>query len=582
MSKGGSALKGAASGAAAGAALGPWGAVAGGAIGGVAGWLSGDDEQKAPEYTPDANNFQYGLGRSDSFASQQAKLYAQQQAQLQALGADAYNREAPTQAMPDSITQAQSGGQGYLTGADAAGRQAQLQALGGIQSQTGALNAFANRQQGPSAAQAQLQAGTDMAARQQYGMARSQPGGGGAALRNAAFNAAGISGNAANSAAMLRAQEDQAFQAQRLQALGAAQQGAGMSAGVAGQLRGADQSFAQTQAGQANYDAAATNQFNQGQQQLQFQVGSNNLGAATSARAQNDAMTLGALQGVQNINQQTQGLAQGSLNAGIALENAKAAGAGLGAQNFNAATQQGNIERAETMGAVSSGLGAAGQLLGAQNGGGGKNPQLTSDIRAKTDIRPTSVLSALSGGRGNGIPPDVARQIADAHDANAAAAGPDRSLAEFGGLPSRVGLGAAGDARQARMQQLLALSANDRYAAAQEGQKPSTWGTGDLLPDMRPAQGYEYAYKDPQENGAGRFVGPMAQDLEHLPGVVEQKPNGEKAINAPRLTLANTAAVSEQQRQMDEIKAQIAALGGMPSAPYPTPRQPNYAAYGGR
>ena len=33
---------------------------------------------------------------------------------------------------------------------------------------------------------------------------------------------------------------------------------------------------------------------------------------------------------------------------------------------------------------------------------------------------------------------------------------------------------------------------------------------------------------------------------------------------------------------MDEIKAQIAALGGMPGAAYPTPRQPNYAAYGGR
>ena len=379
---------------------------------------------------------------------------------------------------------------------------------------------------------------------------------------------------------MLRAQEDQSFQAQRLQALGAAQQGAGMSAGVAGQLRGADQGFAQAQAGQANYDAAATNQFNQGQQQMQFQVGANNLGAATSARAQNDAMTLGALQGVQNINGQTQGLAQGNLNAGIAFEQAKAAGAGLGAQNFNAATQQGNVERAETMGAVSSGLGAAGQLLGAQNGGGGKNPQLTSDIRAKTDIRPASVLSALSGGRGNGIPPDVARQIADAHDANAAAAGPDRSLAEFGGLPSRVGLGAAGDARQERLRALMGAQppeASPMDGAYQGSNMPET-----EYPNLRPARGYEYSYKNPQENGAGRFVGPMAQDLEHLPGVVEQKPNGEKAINAPRLTLANTAAVSEQQRQMDEIKAQIAALGGMPGAAYPAPRQPDYAAYGGR
>lgn len=657
-SKGSSALKGAATGAAAGAALGPWGAAAGGVIGGVAGWLGGGDE-KAPTYTPDAKNFQYGLGPSDSFASQQANKYGQQQAQLQALGADAYNREAPTQALPDRIDQVQSQGQNYLQGADAAGRQAQLAALGGIQSQTGALNQFANRQQGPSAAQAQLQAGTDMAARQQYGMARSQPGGGGAALRNAAFNAAGISGNAANSAAMLRAQEDQAFQAQRLQALGAAQQGAGMSAGVAGQLRGADQGFAAQQAGQANYDAGAANQFNQGQQQMQFNVGANNLGAAGQARGQNDAMTLGALQGVQNINGQTQQLAQGQLNAGVALEQAKAAGAGLGAQNFNAATAQGNIERGETMGAISAGAGAIGQMYG--GGGGVSKPPITSDIRAKTDIKPTSVLEALSGRRG-GPSFDVQSQINDAHDANARSAGPDFSQDEFRSPTQRadIGIGPAGNARQARI--IAALSGQHgpmfdettkldpgQEAAFQDwarsnklndvdhpdshydyrgyyqkyGTQPHQQGThftdeykqhghptfsvesnyskgpndggnwtyekgrenfhpgSSTAVDLRNAQGYEYAYKDPEADGAGRYVGPMAQDLEHLPGVVEQGADGKKAINAPRLTLANTAAVSEQQRRMDELQAQLAALRGT-NVSYPTPKQPDYAAYGGR
>ncbi|HEY6924405.1 MAG TPA: hypothetical protein VI653_13120, partial [Steroidobacteraceae bacterium] len=542
MNKGKAALTGAASGAATGAVLGPWGAAAGGLIGGALGYFGADGDKPPPSYTPNHQNFQYGLGPSDSYASQEASRYAQQQQQLAALGADAYNRQAPAQAMPDAIQFQKSGGQGYLTGADTAGRQAQLQALGGIQQQTGALNQFANRAQGPSAAQAQLQAGTDMAARQQYGMARSQPGGGGAALRNAAFNAAGISGNAANAAATLRAQEEQSYRAQQLQALGAAQQGAGMSAGVAGQLRGADQGFAQAQAGQSNYDANSLNQFNQGQQQMQFNVGANNLGAAGQARSQNDAVTLATYGLSQGYDASRNAVAGSNTQQNNNYEAAKAQGAGLGIQSYNAQNQQNNAETGMALGALSSGLGAVGQMSG------GNKPAVTSDVRAKTDIKPVSVLEALSGGKYSPAAtramyeqqsaPDVRGAIEDAHAANARSAGPDTSLSEFGGLPSRVGLGAAGDARQARMRQLAALGA----------------------PDMRPAQGYDYAYRDPEADGAGRYVGPMAQDLEHLPGVVEQAPDGQKAINAPRLTLANTAAVSELQRKMDRV-LQLQALG---------------------
>jgi hypothetical protein len=234
-------------------------------------------------------------------------------------------------------------------------------------------------------------------------------------------------------------------------------------------------------------------------------------------------------------------------------------------------------------------------LIGAGSSAAGY-AAVASDIRAKKDIKPVSVLAALGGGdhsktgmnfaqrarefgpelssalgfgrsrahdanaRSTGPGFDVQSQINDAHDANARSAGPDTSLAEFGGLPSRVGLGAAGDARQARLDALLGSDANSRYHAATAEQHPSTWGTGDVIPDMRPAQGYEYSYKDPEADGAGRYVGPMAQDLEHLPGVVEQGPDGKKAINAPRLTLANTAAVSELQNKMDRV-LQLQALG---------------------
>jgi len=532
MSRGGDTLKGAGAGAATGAALGSVvpgigtaiGAGAGALIGGIGGWLkSGDGDKAAPSYTPNRNNFSYGLGPSGGWAEQQSERYRQRQEQLDALGEGAQFREGPTQKMPNSIQQVQSGGLGYLQNSDAAGRQAQLAALGGLQQQTGALNQFANREQGPSAAQAQLQAGTDLAAKQQYGFARSQPGGGGAALRTAAFNAAGISSNAANAAATLRAQEDQAYRAQQLQALGAAQQGAGMSAGYAGQLRGGDQSFGQTMAGQANYDAAAANQFNQGQQQLQYQVGANNLNAGLQTQGQNDAFTLGA--GAQSMGYEglRQGLAGSATGQNNAYEAAQAQGAGLGSANYNAAQANSTAQTGMYLGAATGALGAYAQM----QGGGTK-----SDIRAKKDIVPVSMSH---------------RNFEDAPAGDS--------------MPSPE--------QYARMQQLQALGAMGDFKA----------------PDLRPAQGYEYSYKKPEQDGAGRYVGPMAQDLEHLPGVVERAPDGQKAINAPRLTLANTAALSEVQRRQDELdrRLKLQALGGeLPSSGFVRPdvQQPDYEAYG--
>jgi hypothetical protein len=506
-SKGASALTGAGTGAAIGSVAGPIGTAAGAVIGGIGGYLLGGDDEAAPTYNPSVHNFQYGLGGSGTYASTQASKYAYEQQQLAALGAQAYNRGAPTQGLPDRRDHVGSQGQSYLQGADAGGRASQIEALGGLQNQTSALNRFAQAPMGPSAAQAQLQAGTDSAARQQYGFARSQVGGGGAALRNAAFNAAGISGNAANQAAALRAQETQAYRAQQLQALGAAQQGAGMSAGYSGQLRGMDQGFAQTQAGQANYDANSLNAYNQQQQQLQFGVGQNNLNAQLSQGRANDAMLLSTLGMNQGYYGMTNNLAAGQQSAGQNYESARLQGAGLGSSNFNAAQQQSNTELAMGLGAAQGGLAAYNQMNPPAGGGAGTNP--TSDIRAKENIRPVSAAAQLS--------PHVQGEVD-------------------------------------RVQYLRALGGGD----------PSLTSTAEFAPspNLRPAQGYEYSYRDPQQHGEGRYVGPMAQNLEHLPGVVEQGSDGIKSVNAPRLTLANTAAVSEQQRRIDELEMQLRALGG--------------------
>lgn len=95
-------------------------------------------------------------------------------------------------------------------------------------------------QEGPSAAQAQLQSGTNMAMAQQMAMARSGRGFGGnsAAMGLAQGNMAGISANQANQAAMLRAQENAQWRGRQASNLGNAasiQAGLGSQYGQQGQ-----------------------------------------------------------------------------------------------------------------------------------------------------------------------------------------------------------------------------------------------------------------------------------------------------------------------------------------------------------
>jgi hypothetical protein len=398
---------------------------------------------------------------SDNFGAQRTRELVGKQAGVDALTKDAYGRAAPTQAMPGSIDFQVSDGQGYLEGADAASKQQQQSALGGLQSQVTALNNFAGTPEGPSAAQAQLQAGTDMAARQQYGMARSQPGGGGSALRQAAFNAAGISGNAANTAATLRATETSDYKARQLAALNAAMGGAGTVSAATSQARGQDQGFAATRAGQANSDATAENAFNQNQQQVEFNVGANNLGAATQARGQNDAMTLGTIQASQAYDANRDDLAGSNTQQGNNYEAAKAQGAGQGAQSYNAQLDR---DQATTNAIIGGASAAAGYAA------------TKSDARSKKDIQHT-----------------------------------ERSLA-------------------------------------------SSLGELDTLGN---APGYSYRYKDPSEPGAapGRQVSSMAQDLERGPRgseVVSNTPHGKM--------VDNDAIVKMTPGALTELNQKVAAL----------------------
>lgn len=111
------------------------------------------------------------------------------------------------------------------------------------------LQGFAAQPQGPSAAQAQLQQGTDAALAASVAAARSGTGFGESAnaLEAAGGQAASTIGNAGAQAAQLRAQEDQAHRAQQLAALGAS--GQALEAGRAGDLGLAQQLAQQGQFG---------------------------------------------------------------------------------------------------------------------------------------------------------------------------------------------------------------------------------------------------------------------------------------------------------------------------------------------
>lgn len=71
---------------------------------------------------------------------------------------------------------------------------------------------------------------------------------------------------------------------------------------------------------------------------------------------------------------------------------------------------------------------------------------------------------------------------------------------------------------------------------------------------------YRYKYKDP-EHGPGEHIGPMAQDLEKagFTDLVIETPIGKK-VNTSRLALVNTAAIADQQRELEALRKELEDL----------------------
>lgn len=192
--------------------------------------------------------------------------------------------------------QAAAMGRTPVSGADTARSQA---AYGGLMN-------MARGPEGPSAAQAQLQQGTNQAMASQLALARSGRGMGesASAMRNAQMQGAGIAANQANQSAMLRANESQAYRGQQMQAYNAAgglaqgMTGAGLQGRALNDQTGlayGQQNLAATQAGQqgANQGFGLQNTVNVGQLQgnMGYEQGLNGIYATNMGKPQEAGST---------------------------------------------------------------------------------------------------------------------------------------------------------------------------------------------------------------------------------------------------------------------------------------------------
>lgn len=288
-------------------------------------------------------------------------------------GVAAGNRAAPTTSTAGADLYDSMGQSSRNTAMDYTNRAGQSATQ---QQQLAALNNFAKAPEGPSAAQAQLQAGSDAAQRSAMSMARSGRGAGdsASALRDAAFSNATTQGNVASQAATLRSQEDAAFKQRQLEALNAAMGGAGA-------IRGADAAAAQLAQGTRGQDLAS-----QQQQANQAQFD-------TTTKLQQTQLNDQARQGLYNTAQGYQQLGQsGELGFSQLGQNA------LNSQaDYELAQQQMQLDAAkanqsadlEKDSGISGMIGAAAGVLG------------MSDERQKKDVRAERALSKALGTLGN-------------------------------------------------------------------------------------------------------------------------------------------------------------------------------------
>lgn len=196
----------------------------------------GVDDTFSGETVKDPNRDNFYLGGDPNAAGNLRNQYGGQ--------ADIYRRNA-TDVQNRGAPQANYGQANADYASQAGAREAQM-------ANTNRLLDFANGPAGPSAAQAQLQMGSDRAMAANLALAGSGTGMGDSseAMRRAQFQNATQQSETANQAAMLRAQEEQARRQMQLGALGQAQD-------AFGNIRGADLGARDQSIGQAQFGVDA-------------------------------------------------------------------------------------------------------------------------------------------------------------------------------------------------------------------------------------------------------------------------------------------------------------------------------------
>lgn len=410
-------------------------------------------------------------------------------------------------------------------------------AYGGTQSvysTAGNLAGYARQGPGPSVAQAQLEANNAQALRAQASLAGSGRGmgGGASAMRAAQANQALMSGQANAQASVLQAQEAQNWRQAQLQAMG-----------MSGQL----------------YDQGAGLALQQAQQNDQYGLGM--AGLANQSMQQGGMLALGQENLVNSINQSA---LQGSMGYESGLNQIYGIQQGV-------STASADREQRED----AANLQFYGSLLAA-----------ASDIRAKKNIRPaddevTATLRRLGVEHYDAPAPDrEVRRVPNLAEQFSADTGLGTPVVDWRTQRAQLERDGAFAQRKGtwRRPELIGvqrggpLDARREQAAA--AYMPTVTGEGGLsdyrararaanAPNLRDTTASTFEYKDPARHGEGTYVGPMAHELESLPGVVHEQPDGTKAIDTGRAALVGLSAAGEQQRTTDDLDERLGRIEGL-------------------
>lgn len=505
--------------------------------GGSSSGLGSTTVTKPGKYRPE-DEFEV-LGGNASYANNMA-TQANQNAGLAAAEQNGIRGNAETSAL--SATRNQTAAQNRANPAAAQiARSGQTgTAQGGLADR---LRAFAEAPEGPSAAQATLRSGTNQALSSQLALARSSGGFGenASSLNRAAGNAAGIQAGGANEAARLRADETARYKDRQLQGFRA-------SGDVLSDQRSGTMAEANSELmAQQQRDATA-------------------LGYSAERRADLGLASDASQRGLQG--------SQEGQKIGLETEKSALEGRLRGAQTesdiyqaeMENAAEHRRQDRQRDKDWVEGATGVVSSLGG-----------LLSDVRMKKDI------VTLDDPGENGDPSGDYFALADDNFSmkdrrDERRERYERNDKEEGGKSGLMGAmgamrGMMSDERsKKRIRELESIK--DEYESLFDG-PPATRGVPkrdvpnldgpEGRPDYSNVGTYEYSYKEPEKFGKGRYVGPMAQELEHIPGVVKPTPQGEK-VDAGRLTMANTSELAAQRRELDRMKAEFDALYDRPPA----------------